>query len=1597
MSILKSPFLKKYVLIAFNLLTISSIYAEVPAFDSDKPATSFTTSYSQVFNTSWDGTTFFNQWDMIEPTIPFGATDITSGYLQFTWSDKRVLRSKSTYSTPYVFSTVLDWSAGPTTNGGIIVRSKPNGYMDALQESGNDWAKFNRTGIAFYPTTDGQNMTVQFSATDNGAGTTAQTRIDVPKPAGVTSLLNDKGTIRIEDFGTTLYVYYNGARYIRIDLGGLSGGIYTSGTVYNSDMTSVGTFTSMEVESAGKVGIAQRVSNIRLYRAEILTTPTASISMDSDKPVATYPNTYNQVFNSWDATAFNAKWDMMEPTIPFTASDVTGGYLQFKWSEKRVIRSKKSFYPPYIFQTDLDWSAAGTTDGGIVIRSSSKSDLDVLQEPGDRVVGFNREGIAFYPSMDGQNMIVQFSAIDGGYGKTAQTRINVPKLATVASMKGRGVFRIEDFDTSIYVYYNDLPFARINLGGKTENIYTSGTVYDATMQVMGNFTGMKVEAIGNLAIAQRNSNIRLYSVTQRYNGLNDQAITFNSIGIKQSDDGSFALSASSTSGLPIEFSVVSGPATISGNTVTLTGPGLVKIAANQPGNASFYPAPEITRSFFVENSTASKETVQLKAYGDSWVATDGIGRILPEYSDCGEYRNKKYVGMFYLLWHADIPNGTTIKTFPELMIENPESPAFEYGRNYYWGEPEDGFYHPSDPWSTRRNLQMLANAGVDFLYFDFTNGAFGQGSVESFMNVALDMYNKGIPVPKISIFLAWNYAASMPVIMDKIYSRPEYDPILFKWEGKPLLLGDTTACATQWPQINDKGIKDHFTWRKMWAFDGNASPWHFMDRYPQTYNSVGGVPEQMPVSKAFGAPLLNGNIGQGASFHKGKAPVYNQYWETDQTKYGYQFEEQWSRAHQVDPSIVCVTGWNELAAGAWISDAQNSVQCFGKTWDDPSWRCVNQATCPSKDANGNHIAHGWHVVDEFNKEFNRDICPMKDDITDNYYYQLVSHIRKYKGMSAPEPISASKTVSIDGNFDEWLNVTPAYKDAVGDVTNRNFKNVIGSAMLTNTTARNDISESRATFDANNIYFYVKTVQNLTPSTDPNWMLLFIDADRNKGTGWEGYDYVVNLGVSSASQTTLKQWTGSAWGNAVDISYSVVGNEMELSVPRTVVMMDKSTPEFYFHWSDNAQQLDSINCFFTDGESAPDRRFNYNYSTSKITVIEQSAYKTLNIPGTIEFEDFDNGGAGVAYADATLGNQGGAYRPAESVDIETKTGGGYSIGRINANEWLEYTVDVKAIGKFTASINYAAIGEGKEAILYVDDTDKSGIISFPSTGNLDTWSNKTVDLQLKAGKHILKLFVKNAANDFKLDNIVFTEKEVIYPGSGTGLNKTLWKGVAPRTWFKDSICSEIDPAIDKEWADVSPGCGIAKDFWNVRWTGQIESLFTELYTFYLTVNDMGRVWINNQLLIDAWLASSSGKTFTATMALTAGQKVPIKVDFAEMGGDAKVMLEWSSASNPREVVPQYQLYPTTNINGISDVKKLNFNVYPNPATNNLTITSGANNVETIKIIDLQGRIVYSNKEQFSGAKALNISLDKGIYFVKLTGDIPFAAQKLIIEK
>jgi trimeric autotransporter adhesin len=86
--------------------------------------------------------------------------------------------------------------------------------------------------------------------------------------------------------------------------------------------------------------------------------------------------------------------------------------------------------------------------------------------------------------------------------------------------------------------------------------------------------------------------------------LQNQAITFAALGNATTDSGPITLGASASSGLPVTFALVSGPASLSGNTLTLAGTtGTVTVRATQAGNAAFSPAPAVDRVLLVVSSS----------------------------------------------------------------------------------------------------------------------------------------------------------------------------------------------------------------------------------------------------------------------------------------------------------------------------------------------------------------------------------------------------------------------------------------------------------------------------------------------------------------------------------------------------------------------------------------------------------------------------------------------------------------------------------------------------------------------------------------------------------------------------------------------------------------------------------------------------------------------------------------------------------------------------------------------------------------------------------------------------------------------------------
>jgi hypothetical protein len=134
---------------------------------------------------------------------------------------------------------------------------------------------------------------------------------------------------------------------------------------------------------------------------------------------------------------------------------------------------------------------------------------------------------------------------------------------------------------------------------------------------------------------------------------------------------------------------------------------------------------------------------------------------------------------------------------------------------------------------------------------------------------------------------------------------------------------------------------------------------------------------------------------------------------------------------------------------------------------------------------------------------------------------------------------------------------------------------------------------------------------------------------------------------------------------------------------------------------------------------------------------------IALPGTIEVENFDKGGQGVAFNDLSAGNAGGQYRTAEAVDIVASNdaaGGGFVVNNFQTGEWMAYTVNIATAGSYDIAIR-ASNNFGAPGAFHVelDGTNITGSVPVPVTGAWNTyqWVTKT-GVTLPAGRHVLKL-------------------------------------------------------------------------------------------------------------------------------------------------------------------------------------------------------------------------------------------------------------------
>ena len=147
------------------------------------------------------------------------------------------------------------------------------------------------------------------------------------------------------------------------------------------------------------------------------------------------------------------------------------------------------------------------------------------------------------------------------------------------------------------------------------------------------------------------------------------------------------------------------------------------------------------------------------------------------------------------------------------------------------------------------------------------------------------------------------------------------------------------------------------------------------------------------------------------------------------------------------------------------------------------------------------------------------------------------------------------------------------------------------------------------------------------------------------------------------------------------------------------------------------------------------------------------------------------------------------------------------------------------------------------------------------------------------------------------------------GTGTGLRGDYYANATNGTANFSGLptLSSVDPTVNFNWGTDLPGPSIPANYFMVRWHGQVQPIYSDLYTFSTRSDDGSRLWVNGQLLVSQW-QNQAATTASGTIALQANQKYDLVMEYYEWTTPSVAQLSWSSVHQAPQIIPATQLYP-----------------------------------------------------------------------------------------
>ncbi len=212
----------------------------------------------------------------------------------------------------------------------------------------------------------------------------------------------------------------------------------------------------------------------------------------------------------------------------------------------------------------------------------------------------------------------------------------------------------------------------------------------------------------------------------------------------------------------------------------------------------------LTIVVFLMVSAFANEPYYRDLSADTWVATDALGRTMPDLAEVGPVKEgqRRVVGIFYITWHADSLHGMKspfTADVNKILAQDPSArldgahPLWTEG-SYHWGEPEMGYFLSRDPYVVRKDMSMLADAGVDVLVMDVTNAVRYWDEWDVVFSTMQQMKAEGNKVPQ---FFFWAFNGPCITVVQDLYERiyKEKNMRISGFTGK----GNRYCCITERP------------------------------------------------------------------------------------------------------------------------------------------------------------------------------------------------------------------------------------------------------------------------------------------------------------------------------------------------------------------------------------------------------------------------------------------------------------------------------------------------------------------------------------------------------------------------------------------------------------------------------------------------------------------------------------------------------------------------------------------------------------------------------------------------------------------------------